>query len=101
MPRFIWRVQRAPRREVSSYGQIQPSPRWSRTGSLRDWFAELVTEDVDEEDPPPMSLFRLCGLLWNCTDCMPSDLREEVRERWLHPYAVYANIRTATRKLLA
>ena len=56
-------------------------------GHLRGWFTELVTEEVDEDDSPPMSLFRLCGLLWNCTHCMPSDLREEVRDRWLEPFA--------------
>jgi hypothetical protein len=48
-------------------------------GHLREWLPQLVTDEVDEEDPPRMSPFRLCGLLWNGTDCMPSDLRQEVR----------------------
>jgi hypothetical protein len=56
-------------------------------GHLREWFTQLVTDEVDEEGPPRLSLFRLCGLLWNCTDCMPSDLRQEVRDRWLEPFA--------------
>ena len=51
-------------------------------GHLRDWFTELVKDEYDNSDPPPLSLHRLCGLLWNCTDVMPSDLRDEVRSQY-------------------
>lgn len=51
-------------------------------GHLRDWFNELVNDECDDFNRPPLSLRRLCGLLWNCTDVMPSSLRDEVRGQY-------------------
>ena len=64
-------------------------------GHLRDAFAtaveEYMTHPYSTDDPDPivkvgdheveMPLSRLCGLLWNCTDCMPSGLAELIFDR--------------------
>jgi hypothetical protein len=44
-------------------------------GHLRDWLYQFISDEIDPDDPPRLSLERLTGLLWNCTDIMPSDVR--------------------------
>jgi hypothetical protein len=36
--------------------------------------------EFDEVDPPQLSLERLTGLLWNCPDVIPSDVRKAISE---------------------
>jgi hypothetical protein len=36
--------------------------------------------EFDEVDPPQLSLERLTGLMWNCDDVMPSDVRQAMGE---------------------
>jgi hypothetical protein len=47
-------------------------------GHLRGWLYQYVRGEIDEFDPPCVSLERLTGLLWNCTDILPGDVREIV-----------------------
>src|ERR1039458_8613871 len=49
-------------------------------GHLRDWLYQYIEGELDEDDPPRLSLERLTGLLWNCTDIMPGDVRGTVSE---------------------
>jgi hypothetical protein len=49
-------------------------------GHLRDWLYQYIEGELAEDDPPRLSLERLTGLLWNCTDIMPGDVRGTVSE---------------------
>jgi hypothetical protein len=49
-------------------------------GHLRDGLYQYISGELDEYDPPRLSFERLTGLLWNCTDIMPGDVRETVSE---------------------
>jgi hypothetical protein len=57
---------------------LQPSQRRTRPGYPRDWL--YITGEIDESDPPRLSLQRLTGLRWNCNDVMPGDVRESISE---------------------
>jgi len=49
-------------------------------GHLRDWLYQYIMGEFDEVDPPQLSLERLTGLMWNCDDVMPSDVRQAMGE---------------------
>jgi len=52
-----------------------PSRGGHAPGHLREWLYQYITDEVDPDDPPRVTLERLTGLLWNCTDIMPSEVR--------------------------
>ena len=66
-------------------------------GHLRDAFCEWVDEAMEQErgDPWPeveidgqrRSAIWLFGQLWNCTDCLPSYMRDAVNEMVSTPYS--------------
>jgi hypothetical protein len=49
-------------------------------GHLRDWLYQYITGEIDEFDPPQLSFERLTGLMWDCTDVMPSEVRQAMSE---------------------
>jgi hypothetical protein len=57
-----------------------PSRGGHAPGHLRAWLYQYLLDEVDPDDPPGLSLQRLTGLLWNCTDIMPADVRATVTE---------------------
>ena len=65
-------------------------------GHLRDAFLEAVEVDDDNPvvavgyDEVPMALSQLCGLLWNCTDVLPSHICDTLDLPLGSTYAVAA-----------
>lgn len=57
-----------------------PSRGGHAPGHLRDWLYQYIADEVDPDDPPRVTLERLTGLLWNCTDYMPSGVRSAMAE---------------------
>ena len=43
-------------------------------GHLRDEFVEALWQYRDDPSTPTDRLVRACGLVWNCTDCLPNDV---------------------------
>lgn len=61
-------------------------------GDLRDAFAETIELDLQEVElrGEKISLRRLCGLLWNCTDTLPQQIADNLDEPRLGTYAAAA-----------
>lgn len=66
-------------KRIYNPAKFNPARGGHAPGHLRDAFLEAVEADGDNPyvdvgyDDVPMSLLQLCGLLWNCTDILPSD----------------------------
>lgn len=61
-------------------------------GDLRDAFAEAIELDPKEVEfrGQRITLARLCGLLWNCTDVLPQQIANDLDEPRLATYAAAA-----------
>lgn len=61
-------------------------------GDLREAFAEAIELDLKEIEfrDHTISVERLCGLLWNCTDILPQWIANDLDEPRLATYAAAA-----------
>jgi len=50
------------------------------TEQLQEWFRQHMLDEFDVENLLVLSLYEVCGALWNCTDRVPDFLNEAV---WL------------------
>ena len=91
------------------YSYYRPARGGHAPGDLRDAFAEALEEfeALKEGEPLPtvevrdqeISLARLCGLLWNCTDIMPSGMCWMVQCCGVDDFLVGSTYATGARQL--